>query len=232
MFVIYYFIVFFFFNVGGSNDQSYCNAKGFMNFYKDERIGVINLDAHFDVRPLKEGKAHSGSPFRQLLEDPKFQEKNGVFIEFASKGCSTSYNHYTYLLENKCDIYWLEKNIRRFPVSEKAIDCQVVPNYELKTQAGQLMFRILKQLSDTVDKIFFSFDIDSIDSQFCPGVSAPSVVGGLTEQEAIELCFLAGQNKKVGLIDFSEYNPAVESHRTGRLLANMVYEFCRGVSYR
>lgn len=37
------------------------------------KIGVINIDAHFDVRPLLDGKkAHSGSPFRQLLEDGEF----------------------------------------------------------------------------------------------------------------------------------------------------------------
>ncbi len=27
-------------------------------------IAVINIDAHLDVRPLKSGQAHSGSPFR------------------------------------------------------------------------------------------------------------------------------------------------------------------------
>jgi formiminoglutamase len=32
-------------------------------------MAAINIDAHFDVRPLKEGKVHSGSPFRLLIED-------------------------------------------------------------------------------------------------------------------------------------------------------------------
>jgi len=32
-------------------------------------VAAINIDAHFDVRPLKQGKVHSGSPFRLLLED-------------------------------------------------------------------------------------------------------------------------------------------------------------------
>ena len=43
------------------------------NSEKSVKIGVINIDAHFDVRPLLDGKkAHSGSPFRQLLEDGEF----------------------------------------------------------------------------------------------------------------------------------------------------------------
>ena len=53
--------------IGGSNDQSYCNVQGLLSRYHDRKIGVINLDSHFDVRPLKEGKAHSGSPFRLML---------------------------------------------------------------------------------------------------------------------------------------------------------------------
>ena len=62
------------FVVGGGNDQSYPNASALLNnLTKDQSIVVINIDAHLDVRPLKEGnKAHSGSPFRQLLEDQRF----------------------------------------------------------------------------------------------------------------------------------------------------------------
>ena len=54
------------------------------------------------------------------------------------------------------------------------------------------MNNILASLSENVDHIFFSFDVDSINSMFCPGVSAPSVVGGLTDEEAMELCYVAG----------------------------------------
>jgi formiminoglutamase len=55
------------FSIGGSNDQSYPNVRALMEIYSNAKIGVVNLDQHFDVRPLKEGKAHSGSPFRQML---------------------------------------------------------------------------------------------------------------------------------------------------------------------
>jgi len=59
------------FVVGGGNDQSYPNASALL---KNSKLTyVINIDAHLDVRPLKEGKTHSGSPFRQLIEDQRFQ---------------------------------------------------------------------------------------------------------------------------------------------------------------
>ena len=185
---------------------------------------MINIDAHFDVRPLKNGKAHSGSPFRLMLENAKFLQLQGKFIEFSAKGCSTNTDHYNYLMERGAEVVWLERDIRRFEVSPE--DTEVI------TQAGQYMKLILNDLAKKVDLIFFSFDVDTIDSQYCPGVSAPSVVGGLTEAEALELAFLAGQCKQVAMMDLSEYNPAVELLRTGRLLANIYYQFCKGVAER
>lgn len=63
------------FSIGGSNDQSYPNACGLLDAYKNEKIGVINIDAHLDCRPLLAGDlAHSGSPFRLLLQNQKFIE--------------------------------------------------------------------------------------------------------------------------------------------------------------
>jgi formiminoglutamase len=91
---------------------------------------------------------------------------------------------------------------------------------------------ILRSLEEEGDLVFFSFDIDSINSAYCPGVSAPSVVGGLTDEEALELCYLAGRYTCVRLMDCSEFNPAVEDQRTRRLLANMFFNFCRGIADR
>ena len=46
------------------------------------------------------------------------------------------------------------------------------------------MKNLLDRLSTEVEYIFVSFDIDSISSEYMPGVSAPSIVGGLTNIEA------------------------------------------------
>jgi len=212
------------FVVGGSNDESYCNAKGLITAYPNARIGAINIDAHFDVRPLKDGKAHSGSPFRQLLEDEDFIKNQGKFVEFAAQGSQCSKPHYDYLKSKGCDVYWLEKNLRRFPVNKE--------HPYLKTQAGQLMEQVLEGLAKDCEFIFFSFDIDAINSQYCPGVSAPSVVGGLTYEEAIELAYLAGRTKQVKLMDASEFNPAVENKKTAVLVHEIFYNFTKGVSER
>lgn len=92
------------FVIGGSNDQSYPNARALLDICKasGRSVGVVNIDAHLDVRPQKQGLVqlvpalwlqpvhetgleHSGSPFRLLLEDPDFAVCNGSFVEFAAQ---------------------------------------------------------------------------------------------------------------------------------------------------
>lgn len=46
------------------------------------------------------------------------------------------------------------------------------------------------------------------------------------------MCFVAGSDPRVRLFDLSEFNPAVDDYRTGRLVANMWYWFCMGVAAR
>jgi formiminoglutamase len=71
------------FIIGGGNDQSYPNVSALLNNSKS--IYVINIDAHLDVRPLKENnQSHSGSPFRLLCEDLRFNQnpQSIIFLFF------------------------------------------------------------------------------------------------------------------------------------------------------
>jgi formiminoglutamase len=94
-------------------------------------------------------------------------------------------------------------------------------------------------MNDFGENVFLSFDIDSICSSYCPGVSCPgfifhNILGivGLTAQEAFDICFEAGKNPKVKMFDLSEYNPKIEEYRTGKLVSFMFYYFAMGLSLR
>jgi len=51
--------------LGGGHETTYGHFLGY-----DRPLDILNWDAHADVRELKDGGAHSGSPFRQALEHP------------------------------------------------------------------------------------------------------------------------------------------------------------------
>ncbi|MFQ5450309.1 MAG: formimidoylglutamase [Nitrospinaceae bacterium] len=198
------------FVVGGGNDQSYPNASALLGYSEKNPVGVINIDAHFDVRPLMDGRAHSGSSFRQLLEDSRFSGEN--FIEFASQGSQCSREHADYIRSKKGRILWLN-NIQK--------EGHVLDNFE--ASVGNLAWRGAS--------IFVSFDLDSMAGVDAPGVSCPAIFG-LTALEAVNIAFIAGRHPSVALFDLSEYNPEIEDERTGRLAAGMFYYFCLGVATR
>ena len=50
--------------------------------------------------------------------------------------------------------------------------------------------------------------------------------------EALELTYVIGNQKGVKMVDFSEFNPAVEASRSGELLARMFFNFTQGISER
>lgn len=215
------------FVVGGGNDQSYPNASALLDHLQKTNatsVGVVNVDAHFDVRPLKaDGAAHSGSPFRQLLEDARFKALDGRFVEFASQGHQCSAEHWAYLKSHK--------NASIIPLSELRGTFLGGLSHQQKHPRGveDTFFDLLD--GSIGESVFLSFDVDAIQSSDCPGVSAPGTIG-LTAQEALNICFLAGQSPRVKLVDLSEYNPSVEDYRTGRLLVLMFYYFLLGYAQR
>jgi len=196
------------FVIGGGNDQSYANVSGLMSALPGKEYAVINVDAHLDVRPRKEGKIHSGSPFREMLEDSRFK---GSFVEFAAHGNQCSRIHADYVRSKGGKILWFERDL---DYGDKCLEHLRV---------------LFKEFSDRI--VFFSFDIDSICSSFCPGVSCPAMYG-LSSALAFKMCFMAGSNPHVRIMDVSELNPFVESVRTPRLVAFMLYHFLLGVATR
>ena len=56
--------------LGGGHDISYGHFRGIQNHLRASTIGIINLDAHFDLRSTKNG-ANSGTAFHQIAEEAK-----------------------------------------------------------------------------------------------------------------------------------------------------------------
>lgn len=200
------------FVVGGGNDQSFPNAAALLERAGSNLVATINIDAHLDVRPLKQGKVHSGSPFRLLLEDKRFH--GDMFVEFAAQGMQCSAEHADYLKSKGGSIIWLKQlHEGEGPVKEFR---KVLSKFQQK---------------DAGVKIFVSFDLDAVRGADAPGVSCPGALG-LTSDDALQICFAAGECPNVALFDLSEFNPEIEPYRTGKLVAAMFYHFLMGFSRR
>ena len=69
--------------------------------------------------------------------------------------------------------------------------------------------KAIARISQDVDGIYLSFDVDSLDPRHAPGVGTP-VTGGLTYREAHLACEMAYETGKLAGIDMVESNPILD----------------------
>jgi len=108
---------------------------------------IINLDAHLDVRELKAGKGHSGSPFRQCIETGRVTN----YTVFGANPRSVSAEHYQYIIENKGAVYFVND-----------LDRDVINQYFNTTSDQNTLVTV---------------DLDALKQSEMPAVSAPSAEG-------------------------------------------------------
>jgi formiminoglutamase len=166
-------------------------------------VHILNWDAHPDVRPLKDGRGHSGSPFRQALEHP-----SGVCRGYTVAGLnppSVAQAHLEYLTEHECTAHF---------------------NTSISFTAVESIYAACEHAT------MVTFDLDALDQAAAPGVSAPATAG-LSPHIWLHAANKAGVCSTVRSIDVVELSPPLDPDgRTARLAARTVWEFLRGLARR
>ncbi|MFC5625094.1 formimidoylglutamase [Algoriphagus winogradskyi] len=193
--------------LGGGHDLALAHGRGVFQHLasKNQKLGIINMDAHFDLRPTLEGKGHSGSPFFQLAE-----ENPGSF-QYLCLGVQRSVNPKS-----------LFNTAERIGAKWMVMEDFRMNNWEV------IQEKILWFL-DSVDKIYLSVDMDGFSSAFAPGVSAPSPMG-FRPEFAFKVFELLASSKKLISMDVVELNPAFDHDQaTSRLAARCAEYVARKV---
>jgi formiminoglutamase len=131
--------------LGGGHETAYGHFLGYAK--AGRAVDLLNMDAHPDVRELKDGKGHSGSPFRQALEHP-----SGLARRYVVAGLlpwSTAAEHLSFVRSRGATVF-------RSDLTEARLDA---------------LFGALAAPS------LASFDIDAVEGASAPGASAPSTGG-------------------------------------------------------
>lgn len=197
--------------LGGGHDIAWPDIAGFGSAHNE--IGVVNIDPHTDVRPLLEGgKAHSGSPFRQMIESDKVHVPLGAFVEFGIQRFAVAQAHAEYVIEKGMAIQWY---------------------HDIRQQGFLAAFQAAcQQATGGTRPLFVSFDMDAVCSADAPGVSATAPIG-FSGEEMCAAAEYAGSLSLTGMIDIAEVNPVHDSDgRTAKLAALGVMHFLAGVAGR
>lgn len=58
--------------LGGGHETAFASFQGLKRLFPDKKLGIINLDAHLDLREIGEAGPSSGTPFNQMRQaDPE-----------------------------------------------------------------------------------------------------------------------------------------------------------------
>jgi formiminoglutamase len=184
--------------IGGGHDIAYANFNGIKDAIKntsENNIGIINFDAHFDLRAV-ETVPNSGTPFNQILTENEAVSYFAIGIQQQSN----------------------TKEL--FEIAEKN-NVSYVSNFECESFSEALKSK-LNAFIKNVDYLYITIDLDGFSSAYAPGVSAPSPLGFAPHFAYKVLAFLF-ESKKVISCDIAELNPDfdVDEH-TASLAAKLI----------
>jgi formiminoglutamase len=186
--------------IGGGHDIAYANFNGIKDAIKNiskNKIGIINFDAHFDLRAV-ETAANSGTPFNQILSE------NDTVSYFA------------------IGIQQQSNTKELFEIAEKH-KVSYVSNFECETFNENLK-RKLNAFIKNVDYLYITIDLDGFSSAYAPGVSAPSSLGFAPHFAYKVLAFLF-ESKKVISCDIAELNPDFDTDEHTAILAAKLIDY-------
>jgi len=196
--------------LGGDHSIAAGSIAGVSRHYRKakQKLGLIWIDAHADMNTpatSPSGNVH-GMPLAATLGmgpkelthiagfSPKVQPANAVLIGLRDVDPLESRN---------------VKNSGVLAFTMRDVD-------ELGMRA--VMTRAIAAASNSTDGIHLSFDMDSVDPDFAPGVGTP-VPGGLTYREAHLAMEILSDSQLLRSIEIVEVNPILDTANRTALLA-------------
>ncbi|WP_298318913.1 formimidoylglutamase [uncultured Aquimarina sp.] len=189
---------------GGGHDLAYAHYNGIKKHKPNTTIGIINLDAHFDLRKIK-NEGNSGTPFYQIAKE------NDRF-KYLCLGIQEESNH---------------KEL--FETANK-LEAQYIKNTDFTFENKDHVIAIINSFIASVDNVYLTIDLDGFSSIYAPGVSAPSPFG-FSLDIAMTVIEQICKSGKLISADIVELNPKYDiDNCTARLGARLAYFIMKFIS--
>lgn len=189
--------------IGGGHETAFGHYLGMAEFLKEmqpnAKPGILNIDAHFDLRPHSDG-AHSGSPFLQAHEH------------------ASAHN-----LDLKYFVYGINRsnNIRSLFETAKQLDAGYCTNTEVWNSPAESLAEVQRFL-DSRTHIYLTVCLDVFKNAIAPGVSAPAW-NGIELNHALAVLELVKKSGKLLTMDTCELNPEYDEHSKTAKLAGTLF---------
>ncbi len=182
------------FVLGGEHTVSYGAAMGVVDAYPDGAIGIVQFDAHADLRESYEGSVWSHACVMKRLVDEKLP-----LFQIGVRAISME-----------------ERAVRaQYPAQIHYLDARDICAAEIKHHFV---------LPDNFPKkIYITVDVDGLDGAIMPATGTP-VPGGLSFWQLINLLQSAAQGREVVGMDLVEFSPIKGLHIYDYTVADLAYK--------
>ena len=194
--------------LGGGHETAYGHFLGYVAASKN--VGILNIDAHLDVRPFTADSGNSGTPFRQALEHPTRPLPGPRYVCLGAQPHAVSRPHLDYVKQRGGVVRWCS---------------------EVKGSLEQHFAREVERLA-AEGPVYLTIDADAVQEADVPGVSAPNSLG-FAGAEVAACARLAGRSAAVCSMDLVEINPHYDRDgQSARWAALVLWNFLMGLAER
>ncbi|SFK16711.1 formiminoglutamase [Halobacillus dabanensis] len=187
--------------LGGDHGVSFPSISAFQE--KFGRIGVIQWDAHHDLRNIDDGGRTNGTPFRSLIEAGVLKGEDLFQVGIRDFSNAKAYADYA-----------TNHGVHAYTMAD-------IDDHGIHFITDQ----VIQILENKVDCIYLSVDMDAVDQAFAPGCPAIGP-GGLTARELLSSVAKAAKNPLVKGMDIVEVDPSKDFRDiTSRLAAHVMFRF-------
>ncbi len=196
--------------LGGGHEVAFGSFLGLEQHLKpsstDAPIGIINFDAHFDLRSA--AVPTSGTPFLQIAQHCQSRD---IPFHYCCLGVSEA------------------ANTRALFAQADQLDVEYLKDEELNSWQFPQIEQKLTKFIHPCQAIYLSIDLDVLPAETAPGVSAPASRGvPLPELEYLVAFIKSVAQKQLRVADIAEYNPKYDiDGRTARVAARLCHLLTR-----
>ena len=186
--------------LGGGHETAWPNYRALMaSRHAGSRWGVLNLDAHFDLR--EEPRPTSGTPFAQMAVA---ERAAGRALRYTVLGIAEPSNTGAlFARARELGVTWMTDE-------------------ECLAARAEGIRAAVEDFTADLDVLYLTIDLDLLPAAVAPGVSAPAAYGVPLPlvQAAVTAAAASG---KLALLDVVELNPSLDADgRTARTAARLV----------
>lgn len=196
--------------LGGGHEIAWAHYLGLAPHYPN--LGMINFDAHFDLRPLKDD--HLGTSGTSFWQIQQHSQQQGLPFDYCCIGIQPPANTqslFDYAKDHRVCYLTAEQ------VFYEPFEAQVA---------------FINDFISRKDHLYVSICLDVFAECYAPGVSAPQALG-INPWSTLQLLKMIIQTGKVMSIDVAELSPRLDQgEQTSRLAAVLIAELLNLKEYQ